>query len=84
MDELARWLFDHAWAALAAGFAYFYRRNETARDDAMATVTKRLDAHQEIISEKLVKKDDFNDLKNFIREEMRYIRERVDEIADKK
>ena len=83
MDDILKWILDHAWAAMAAGFAYFYKRNETARDKDMATLAKRLDKHQEIISDKLVKKDDFNDLKNFIRDELRYVRDRVDEIADK-
>lgn len=84
MDDLLRWVLDHAWAAIAAGFAYFYKRNEKARDDAMVAVNKRLDQHADVISDKLVKKDDFNDLKNFIRDELRYVRERVDEIADRK
>ncbi len=84
MDEIIRWLFDHAWTGLAAGFAYFYKRNETARDDQMVTLAKRLDTHQEIIGEKLVKKDDFNEFKTALRDDMRYIRERLDEIVDGK
>ena len=84
MDDILKWVFDHAWTALAAGFAYFYKRNETARDDDMATLSRRLDYHQEVINDRLVKKEDFNDLKNFIREEMRYVRDRVDEIAGRK
>lgn len=84
MDDIIRWLFDHAWTAIAAGFAYFYKRNETARDNDMATMAKRLDTHQEIINDKLVKRDDFNQFKTDLREDMRYIRERLDEIVDSK
>jgi DNA-binding GntR family transcriptional regulator len=84
LDDILKWILDHAWAAMAAGFAYFYKRNETARDKDMATMAKRLDYHQAVINDKLVKRDDFNEFKADLREDMRYIRERLDEIVDSK
>lgn len=84
MDDVFGWLLDHAWAAIAAAFGYFYKRNEENRDADMTSLQKQLDKHNETINEKLVKKDDFLDLKNTIKDEFRYMRERLDEIADRK
>jgi len=84
LDDLFAWLLDHAWAGIAAAFGYFYKRNETNRDNQMKSLSDRVDRHQETISDKLVKKDELTDLKNYFSQEFRYMRDRLDEIADRK
>lgn len=86
MDEsfIGKYLVEGILGIAASAFGYFYKRNEKARDDQMTSLQMQINKHQETINEKLVKKDDFVDLKNTLMGEFRYFRERLDEIADRK
>lgn len=70
---------EFLWAPIIAVVGWFLKDWKKSVDEELDLLHKRISAQNNYINNRLVKKDE---LKTLI-DEMRYVRERVDEIADR-
>lgn len=91
MEDLFGKVAEYAWTFLGAGFAYFYKRDQAARDREISMIQRRLTKTENIISNQLVRRSDLKELKDDINgrmdelfEELRGMRSRIDGVMDRK
>lgn len=86
MDDgfIGKYLVETILGVFVSVLSYFYKRDKANMDREMAQLRKQVDGNTEAINNRLVKKEDFVELRTTIKDEFKYFRERLDEIADRK
>ncbi len=86
MDEniIGKYLVETILGVFVSALSYFYKRDKASMDKEMNSMKAQLEKHEEVLNEKMVKKEDFQKFEDRMFDRMDYLTRRVDEIATSK